>query len=582
MKFYWSFILSILSLGLHASILDLKITEIMYHPIEASDTEQNFEFIEFKNTGSDPLDLDRLNVIGGIFFHNIKTYILNPGEFYVIVSDSNAFKTKYPGVEFHGQYGDVLSNSGEKITVRLITDVLMEIDYDDDFPWPILADGIGFSMVPNQTNPIGDPNESDYWTISSAVNGSPGADDPGSVSVNYNLRINEVLTHTDSPSVDAVEILNFGSEPIDISHWFLSDNKKNPDKFVFPEGTIINPDEYLVVDEHDFNVNDSGFRFNRRGEEIWLFSANESKEFTGFTTGWKFDGQFNGVSFGVHTNSEGKDFLVPQTEVSLGEENPYPKVGPLIITDIMYNPALGQEGFVIIKNITDSTVNLYHSESEDSTWFVKGIGYRFPSGRSMLPGESVVLTNIDSMDFKMKHGLHDSVQVFTYTGKLKDEGETIGIWALDRQDTLKAGSFDEQYIMPEVLIEEVSYDEEEPWPVLAGGFGYYLSRIDEKKFANDYTNWEIKSEFELPRSDVGINKLLVPEGVVFESNGMLNIQLNSKDINSINVFNTQGQIVYEAELNELESVHDIRFSPGVYFYKLNTDKAYSSGSFIKN
>ena len=79
-------------------------------------------------------------------------------------------------------------------------------------------------------------------------NGSPGRADP---SVVY---VNEVLTHTDPPQQDAIELFNPGLSPVDISGWYLTDDKSTPAKFRIPDGTVIEAKGYLVFYHSDFSA----------------------------------------------------------------------------------------------------------------------------------------------------------------------------------------------------------------------------------------------------------------------------------------------------------------------------------------
>jgi hypothetical protein len=49
------------------------------------------------------------------------------------------------------------------------------VTYDDMPPWPLKADGDGYSLIPLQ---LKQPNRAANWTHSFQVNGSPGKDDP--------------------------------------------------------------------------------------------------------------------------------------------------------------------------------------------------------------------------------------------------------------------------------------------------------------------------------------------------------------------------------------------------------------------
>ena len=63
--------------------------------------------------------------------------------------------------------------------------------------------------------------------------------------------INEVMAsnglYEDEESYDWVELYNNGSKTVDLSGWYLSDGKKNLQKFVFPEGTKVKAGGYIIV-----------------------------------------------------------------------------------------------------------------------------------------------------------------------------------------------------------------------------------------------------------------------------------------------------------------------------------------------
>src|SRR5690606_22138427 len=47
----------------------LRITEIMYHPADGGDRDaEEYEFIELRNTGTEPLDLSGISFVDGIAF----------------------------------------------------------------------------------------------------------------------------------------------------------------------------------------------------------------------------------------------------------------------------------------------------------------------------------------------------------------------------------------------------------------------------------------------------------------------------------------------------------------------------------
>ena len=164
--------------SLPADLKNLKITEIHYHPLD-EDTIDNsrFEFIELKNTGSSPLDLNGVQFVNGVSFTFSANTILNSGAFIVLASDAQYFNRRY-GFNPFGAFNGLLDNTGERIV--LITpsgDTLVSLRYNDKAPWPVLADGSGYSLVPVEPNAAGDPNDPANWRASLAVHGSPGKDD---------------------------------------------------------------------------------------------------------------------------------------------------------------------------------------------------------------------------------------------------------------------------------------------------------------------------------------------------------------------------------------------------------------------
>jgi hypothetical protein len=170
----------------------LKITELQYHPdqiIEDNDTidSQNLEFIEFKNTGINAINISGIRIDSAIRIQIPAFTVLAPGEFFVAASKPEYFYKRY-GIYPSGNYSGQLSNSGEYILVTAPDGhEIFSLTYSDNSPWPSEADGSGYSLVPKQINPVGNPNESNYWRKSLNIGGSPFADDANNVGVDSPL-----------------------------------------------------------------------------------------------------------------------------------------------------------------------------------------------------------------------------------------------------------------------------------------------------------------------------------------------------------------------------------------------------------
>ncbi|MBN1949838.1 MAG: CotH kinase family protein [Bacteroidales bacterium] len=160
----------------------LRITELHYHPadvVEGTDTTggKSFEFLELKNTGDHAIDISGIRIDSAITFRVPEGTLLPPDQFYVVGAKPENFY-EYYGRTPSGNFSGNFSNSGEYV---LLSDPdggeIISFTYHDDHPWPAEADGDGYSMVPTEILPQGDPNEPAYWRASYRVGGSPFADD---------------------------------------------------------------------------------------------------------------------------------------------------------------------------------------------------------------------------------------------------------------------------------------------------------------------------------------------------------------------------------------------------------------------
>ena len=123
----------------------LVISKIHYHPTDwwGFDGER-FEFIEITNNGPDEVDLT------GIYFRELGVSYsfpngssIAPFEAILLCSDSLMFIERYNLVPF-GQYTRHLSNKDENLVLAdAWGNIIDEVHYFDDDPWPWQADGEG-------------------------------------------------------------------------------------------------------------------------------------------------------------------------------------------------------------------------------------------------------------------------------------------------------------------------------------------------------------------------------------------------------------------------------------------------------
>lgn len=148
----------------------LRLTEIMYNPPAGDD----YEFVELQNTGNSLVELANISLDDGIRFTFLPNApALAPGEFAVLVSNPETFAEQYPDVAISGVYDGHLSNKGERILLRDASgEVMIEITYNDEYGWPVSADGRGDSLTLINTD--GNPGDPKNWRASDRLNGSPG------------------------------------------------------------------------------------------------------------------------------------------------------------------------------------------------------------------------------------------------------------------------------------------------------------------------------------------------------------------------------------------------------------------------
>ena len=172
----WSALTEILFFN-PVELSNLRVTEIQYHPLpDGVFSSNDLEYIELKNTGNTPLDLSYLKLDSGIHYNFANKTFIQPGQFIVLASHAVGFKKRYgfsPWAEFQGQLG----NDGDVIAIKSNTQTIANISYSNLLPWPVEADGRGYSVVPININPSGDQSNPTSWRSSLYSGGSPGSDD---------------------------------------------------------------------------------------------------------------------------------------------------------------------------------------------------------------------------------------------------------------------------------------------------------------------------------------------------------------------------------------------------------------------
>lgn len=177
----WSALRQVSFLNSKEDYSGLKVTELNYHPpdlITGSDTVpgQDLEFIEFKNTGKNAVNLSGVAIDSAVQYIFPSGILLPPRQFFVVASKPSKFFDYY-GMTASGNFSGNLSNAGERIIVKDPDGGgIVDFSYSDELPWPDGADGRGYSLSSAEINPSGNPADYFYWTASVKKDGNPFAD----------------------------------------------------------------------------------------------------------------------------------------------------------------------------------------------------------------------------------------------------------------------------------------------------------------------------------------------------------------------------------------------------------------------
>jgi len=331
-----------------------------------------------------------------------------------------------------------------------------------------------------------------------------------------NAVINEVLSHTDPPLEDAVEIFNPTTTATDIGGWYLSDTARNLKQYQIASGTTVPALGYKVFYENQLTSGPFPFTFDSaHGDAVYLSAADASGNLTGYRAVARFGAAANGVSFGRYITTMGIDFP-PMQRRTFGVDNPgtvaefrngsgasnsTPRVGPVVINEIMFHPPdIGTndntaEEYIELHNITTNSVVLYDPAHATNTWRIRGgVDFEFPSGVTLgSRGFALVVsfdpvTNITALnDFRSTYGIPSGVPIFgPYRGKLDNGGEDI---ELQRPDPPQTSGPDAGFV-PYLLTDRVEYDDASPWPLTTDGGGASLQRRRPAEYGNDPINWK--------------------------------------------------------------------------------------------
>ena len=472
-------------------LADLRLTELMYNPAtDAVADNDEYEFIELKNIGDEPLDLSTVSLVEGVTFAFADGAIttLEPGQFALVVSNEMGFLSRY-GTDLAdriaGEYEGRLSNGGETVVLEEYWNgTIAEFEYSDGRGWPLAADGAGHSLVPLGSalldEPAGSLNYGGNWRASACVGGSPGADDPD---LETPVVINEFLAG--GADDDWVELYNPTGASVSLADFYLSDDAEDLQKWAVAAASL---DAGALV-SFEAAGDDFGFGLSGSGEQL-LLSYLPGTVADRVVDAVRFKAQEEGVSQGRYPDG-GDGWFRLEPSRSATNANP---IADVVIDEIMYHPVDVNDEYVELLNPTDTAIEL---ASAAGSWRLGGgIEYTFPTGTVLRPGARVVVVGFDPFletsrlaALAAAYGLESlvgGIEVFgPWEGSLANAGERL---ALEKPQA--TGDVDDPIAW--VLVDEVIYSDLAPWPTGPDGTGSALQRVttDPDVSGNDPTNWQ--------------------------------------------------------------------------------------------
>ncbi len=442
-------------------------------------------------------------------------------------ADGSSSTPKYPADEVNF----ALSNNGEAVGIYETNGA--SIDFR---AFGAQANGVSQGLLPDgSANVVSFPTINDYETA------SPG--EPNFL-ILTNLYINELLAHTDLPLEDAIEFINTATTNQNISGWWLSNSRRDRKKYQLPAGAALPPGGFRVIYEgtgasSGFNSTAaaSPFTYNSaQGDQAVLSQVDANGNLTGYIAFEDFESSANGVSFGHYNTSVPGDYKfvamaaltfgvtdpisVQEFRQGTGQSNSAPRVGPLVINEIMFAPSnttyietnglpvIGQnpaEEYIEIRNITSAAVPLYDPQYPTNHWRIqKAVDFIFPQA-VIGPNEFFLVVGFNPVanpaalaNFRSRFGVSNNVPIFGPWGRisgtnftsarLSDSSDAIELY---RPDPVQLPPHPDAGYVPYIRIDKVNYSSGSPWPAGAVGTGRSLQRKNSLRFGNDPLNWAV-------------------------------------------------------------------------------------------
>lgn len=509
-KSHWSDPIQI-TVGEPEAALDLqaylRITELMYNPPPGG-----YEFVELYNASPTvTLDLAGVKFTRGIDFTFPQGTVLMPGAYLVLANtaDVAAFRAFYgldQSVTVLGPYSGALNNAGEQVTLRTAaggTDIV-SFDYNDGRGWPQAADGAGHSLVLVETalatQGDGSGHYGGNWRTSTYLRGSPGRPDPAPPPgpVLNELAANTQYSdpaHPEFDSNDWIELYNPTDTDLVLGPgWYLSDDSSQLAKWQIPPGTVIPARGFVSFDEVTgfHNPTNTGFGLSKTGERLFLSylpgtgqdRVVDAVTFKGQEAGWSYGRYPDGAPYwqALETPTRGGPNAAPGPQVLINELHYHPP-------DIGGTNDNVVEEFIEIWNPTSQPMPLF---GPSGRWRLDGaVNFTLPGEITLPPGGYLLVVNFDPVAspeqlaaFRSRYNLTNEALpiVGVSGGRLPNSSGRVALEKpLPPDRPGEPGDW--------VIVDEVIYADQPPWPCGTDGTGASLQRQTMLGWGNNPLHW---------------------------------------------------------------------------------------------
>jgi hypothetical protein len=269
-----------------AGSVAVRINEINYH---SSASYETGDWIELYNSGGETVSLG-----GWSLTHEGGTYTfpegvtLAGGAYLLLCEDTVRFRQQH-AIQVRLLGHPVLQLSNKAATVSLYDSshsIIHSVRYEDDWPWPPLADGKGATIELEHGRTGSSVND---WRESYVLMGSPGWEN-SRPPMREGLYINELLASNGSVLADEYgeyddwfEVYNSSHLPRDIGGLYFTDEYSNPRKWQVPLDvpavTTIPPGGFLLLwadEQLSQGPLHADIKLSADGEELGIYQRRDS------------------------------------------------------------------------------------------------------------------------------------------------------------------------------------------------------------------------------------------------------------------------------------------------------------------